>query len=181
MTNTYSNYRIHDEARFSFGGTDYLVKDFENANMRALEIYDLTIWAEGKEPTDFGPQKFVGYANELGFLGTLANYAFGRFDATVERRDSDDGICAIVGPNFRADFEPNRGSDGGLRVTLTHGEDWANPLRGSFENWPNVDSIRQTLGELEIALADRNFGGRTSKFWNMDRETLDRYFAQKAA
>lgn len=145
------NYTIHDEVSFSFGGSDYLAKDFENANGRKLEIYQTT-------PGDW-IDRFVGYAHELGFLGTLALYAFGRLDVELDRRSSDDGICSVKSANLIAYLEPNRGSDGGLDVWIYRnaapGEDQEEVDSGRT---CDIEGVRRWLGRIELGIANERFG-----------------------
>ncbi len=57
------NYKIHSDANFTFNGNKYHTKDFENATLRAIEVYGY--YANGME-------KFLGYAKDLGVLGFSA-------------------------------------------------------------------------------------------------------------
>lgn len=62
-------YSIDAEAEFSAWGIRYKAKAYRNrrTGFKAVEVYDLSTWA------DEGIEKFVGYADELGALGTKAH------------------------------------------------------------------------------------------------------------
>lgn len=132
------NYKINATADFDFNGVSYHAIDFENTNLRTVEVYD---------HYDNGMERFRGYAADLGLVGTLAKLALGQFEVQTLRRSSDDGICCLKSANFIADLEPDTTS-GSLRVCVV--EDGSGHAVCTHEGFGSIDSVRTYLGELEI-------------------------------